>query len=306
MKKIVTLFIFLILYLFGYAQGGVWTWVKGSDTLNSPGHYGIKGVPDPANCPPGRYQAAQWKDLNGNFWIFGGTDGGGEDYNDLWKYEPTTNIWTWVNGSSIPNGLGVYGTKGIPGPNNVPGARGHGSTTWTDQQGHLWMHAGFGYDQLGTCFCPIDDMWMYDIPTNQWTWMQGATVGLTSANFGTLGTADTGNTPGARSEANTAWVKSDGTLWTYGGNGGDSVGWGNDMWKFDVSNNKWTWMSGDSSGLSWSFGTQGVENSTNLPVASTPYTCWQDANENFYFFFRIAIYTWRSWCFGWRKSIVEI
>jgi beta-lactamase regulating signal transducer with metallopeptidase domain len=35
-------------------------------------------------------------------------------FNDLWKYSPLANQWTWVSGNNTVNVTGVYGTKGVP------------------------------------------------------------------------------------------------------------------------------------------------------------------------------------------------
>ena len=65
--------------------------------------------------------------------------------NDLWRYDPETNQWTWVSGSNTRNQVGVYGTKGVPDAANVPGARSD-SISWTDSTGNLWLFGGDGYD----------------------------------------------------------------------------------------------------------------------------------------------------------------
>ncbi|MCX6272682.1 MAG: hypothetical protein NTU44_15985, partial [Bacteroidetes bacterium] len=54
------LFLFNCTFLFG--QQGQWTWMKGDTTFNSMGHYGIQGVPDPANTPPALYGSGDWAD----------------------------------------------------------------------------------------------------------------------------------------------------------------------------------------------------------------------------------------------------
>jgi hypothetical protein len=54
-------------------------------------HLGIQGVADSANIPQGLYESAQWRDLQGNFWLFGGIDLNWGDYqNAMWKYDPVT------------------------------------------------------------------------------------------------------------------------------------------------------------------------------------------------------------------------
>src|SRR5579863_5589445 len=84
-----------------FAQSGTWVWMNGSDTFNSPGNYGTKGVVSVNNCPQALYQAAQWTDRQGNLWLFGGVDSLFHAHSDLWKYNPGTNTWVWVNGPGI-------------------------------------------------------------------------------------------------------------------------------------------------------------------------------------------------------------
>src|SRR5262245_31271830 len=131
MKKTVLSFLLLsFACVLCLAQGGTWTWMKGDSTAGSPGVYGTQGVPSPTNTPPGIYQACRWVDLDGNFWIYGGNNIGTAK-NTLWKFDPVTNEWTWMHGSSSGNPNPVYGTQGVPDPANTPGARAWGISTWT-------------------------------------------------------------------------------------------------------------------------------------------------------------------------------
>src|SRR4051812_10931909 len=94
------------------SQAGMWTWVKGSNSGSPPAVYGTQGIEAAANTPRGFYEAAEWTDLQGNFWLFGGLSSG--EFSDLWKYNPTTNNWTWVKGPGINGSAGSYGTIGVP------------------------------------------------------------------------------------------------------------------------------------------------------------------------------------------------
>src|SRR3972149_4073907 len=119
--------------LFCFSQTDEWTWMKGDNLANLPGFYGTKGVSSPNNKPKGRYESAEWKDQQGNFWMFGGNlTSSFNYYNDLWKYNPASNEWTWISGDSIPNQAGVYGIPTFPSPTNKPGGRGLAMITWTD------------------------------------------------------------------------------------------------------------------------------------------------------------------------------
>jgi len=169
-KRLLLLSAFVCCMMESFAQGGTWTWMKGSNAPNSLGNYGVKGVAAATNEPPGRYQTCFWTDNQGNFWLFGGVLGSigfGDLGNDLWKYDVGTNMWTWVNGPncvSAPQPAGVYGTQGVPSPANFPAGRGYGANCWTDNNGDLWLYGG--YSNLGQ----LDDLWKYEIATNQWTW----------------------------------------------------------------------------------------------------------------------------------------
>jgi gliding motility-associated-like protein len=250
--------------------------MRGSSTPSPLGNYGTKGVAAATNEPPGRYQGCFWTDKAGDFWLFGGGTAGvtGGIGNDLWKYDVSTNMWTWINGpncQSAPNPAGVYGTKGIPSPNNYPAARGFGADCWTDNNGDLWLFGGYG---------GYDDLWKYNIASNQWTWVSGSqTVALPV--FGTMGTPASTNTPGRVSEVKSGWVDAGDNLWMFGGqtNAGPSP-----LWKYDIASDTWTWMSGSTTTSTGSYGTYRVEAAANQPPTRLSYTRWRDPNDNMYVF----------------------
>src|ERR1035441_6276767 len=110
--------------------------------------------------------------MSGNFWLFGGdgfdANGNWGELNDLWEFEPSTNKWAWMGGSSTPGCVandfcgepGVYGTLGRPAAGNIPGSR-TGASTWTDGFGHLWLFGGEGKDANGE-FGSLNDLWEFD------------------------------------------------------------------------------------------------------------------------------------------------
>src|SRR5579859_865578 len=89
-----------------YAQDNEWTWMGGSDAnAAAPGVYGTLGVPEPGNFPGAHQYSASWTDASGAMWMFGGlawdaNDSGPAYMNDLWKYNPDSNEWAWMGGSS--------------------------------------------------------------------------------------------------------------------------------------------------------------------------------------------------------------
>src|SRR5687768_11384795 len=99
MKQITAFFLFFLLSTTLISQN--YTWMRGSP-LNGPitGTYGTQGVAAATNDPGTRHGAATWVDASGNLWLFGGegvsTTPTMSLLSDLWKYNPTTNEWTWV------------------------------------------------------------------------------------------------------------------------------------------------------------------------------------------------------------------
>ena len=61
--------------------------------------------------------------------------------NDLWKYNISTNQWTWMSGSNDTNQLGIYGDIGVPSNSSVPGSR-YLSISWVDSKDTLWLFGG--------------------------------------------------------------------------------------------------------------------------------------------------------------------
>jgi N-acetylneuraminic acid mutarotase len=252
-----------------------WTWVGGANTAGAAGSYGAKGTPAGGNVPGARWFASGWTDASGNLWLFGGVACNCDSWlNDLWQFNPTTQQWTWMSGSSSFNAAGSYGAKGIAASSNVPGARGN-AYAWTDKSGNLWLLGGALAE--GTASNIGNDLWEYNVAANQWTWIAGSNSYSAGSVYGTLGTAAPGNVPGAR-QAGASWVDAVGDLWLFGGTGvGGSYGPLNDFWKFNIASNEWTWMGGAQIvGSSGSFGVMGTPSVSNIPSAREALVTWVD------------------------------
>ncbi|MEO8151363.1 MAG: kelch repeat-containing protein [Bacteroidia bacterium] len=280
-NQLLHIIIFLFLCSGAFAQAGEWTWMRGDSTNNPIGYFGVKGVPSPLNTPPSLYEASQWTDMQGNFWLYGRISiisGNNTSYSDLWKFDPLTNEWTWIFGTGQINQSVIYGVKGVSSPINSPGARALGSGTWVDLQGNLWLYGGISYDTSYGNGGIAADLWKYDVSINEWTWINGFNVFVfATGNY----LAPSGTHPGSRVEFNTTWTDSLGNLWLFGGDGAD--GCYNDLWKYEIAADTWTLMKGDT--LPGSFGisgTMGVPSTLNFPAARLCYCKWQDNIGNFY------------------------
>jgi len=288
-----------------------WAWMGGSSVLTDcgnmfcypPGVYGTLGTPTPGNIPSGLVLATSWTDSRGRLWLFGGqgigADGVIGDLNSLWKFDPSSNEWAWMDGSDTSSQPGVYGILGTPAAGNTPGSRDSG-TGWTDNSGHLWLFGGVGYDS-SSLLGYLNDLWEFDPSANEWAWMGGNNTlpnksgyGGQPGIYGTLGTPAAGNVAGGRSDAS-GWTDSDGHLWLFGGVGYDSsgtLGYLNDLWGFNPSTNQWVWVGGSSSmncgaggcGQSGVYGTLGKPAAGNTPGGRNNASRWTDNSGNFWLF----------------------
>jgi N-acetylneuraminic acid mutarotase len=280
-----------------------WTWMGGSNTATNSGLggiagvYGTKGQASSSSYPGSRDYAASWTDADGNLWLFGGygwdSNGTDGELNDLWKYDPVANQWTWVSGSSaVPaeghGQPGVYGTRGTPASANVPGGREIGAQ-WTDKAGNLWLFGGSGPDVTGTNTI-LNDLWKFDVASGEWAWMAGDAISPGYGTYGSIGVPSASNTPGGRMYSNN-WVDDDGNLWLFGGNGFAADGYGgllNDLWEYLPASGEWAWMGGNSAGSAVGgpgvYGTLGVAAATNLPGTRMSATEWDDGHGVFWLF----------------------
>jgi hypothetical protein len=219
MKKLFTILLLIFSYS-TYSQFGInaqWTWIKGDNTFNQPGNYGTKGVTVFSNKPSARTGSATWTDASGNTYIYSGNN-----YADMWKYEPATNNWTWVQGDNTPNTSAVYGSLNVANANNSPGTRLE-AAFWKDNNGMFWLYGGINRP---------DDLWKFDPSTNIWTWVKGNNTGTVASIYNPANA----RTPGSRFSSNT-WVDATGNLWVFGGM--SAAGFSNELWKYDIAINEW-------------------------------------------------------------------
>ncbi|MBC7947628.1 MAG: T9SS type A sorting domain-containing protein [Chitinophagaceae bacterium] len=290
MKTTLPFFTLLLYASFSYSQIGsstILTWMKGDNTIEQPGVYGIRGLADTSNKPGARDFSATWRDAAGDLWLFGGYGNDRNNnagfLNDLWKYNPATNVWTWVAGDSLIGQPGVYGQQGIPHDLNKPCAS-YSSASWTDADGNLWLFGGFGDAGAGPGF--LNHLWKYTPSTNRWTWIKGDNVVDETGRYGSRGTPHNNNKPGGRYGSRT-WVDNAGKLWLFGGYGYDTENNGvlNDLWKFDPSTNKWVWVNGDNLVDQYGvYGSMGTGSVSNKPGGRYVSISWTDTNGDFWLF----------------------
>lgn len=175
--------------------------------------------------------------------------------------------WTWKWGPLAGTTLSASGL-GIFSPTNSPGER-YAAACWTDKTGKFWRYGGDTYA----------DLWCYDPSINQWALMNGGFTTI-PPNYGVMGVPSPMNTPGVATFGHPAWIDNNGDLWLYG------INFSDDLWKYTISTNMWTWMKGTGGGaVSVIYGTQGVASALNSPGQLNEIDCnWVDSNNNFWLY----------------------
>jgi N-acetylneuraminic acid mutarotase len=281
---------------------GQWAWMGGSQTIGSTcyqypsdynfcgraGVYGTLGIGSTSNIPGSRDSSVTWTDKKGNLWLFGGEgeDSAGNfgDLNDLWEFNPSTNQWTWMGGSSTVYQSGVYGTLGTPAAGNIPGSR-YGAVSWTDSNGNFWLFGGYGFDSGGN-YGSLNDLWEFNPTTNEWTWMGGSsTIAGATGIYGSIGVAAPGNVPSGRQYA-AGWTDGNGNFRMLGGVSDSFL---NDLWEFNPSSKEWTWIGGSSTvgangGQPGVYGSLGVAAAGNAPGGRYSSIDWTDRTGNLWLF----------------------
>lgn len=278
-----------------------WTWMNGSNALNETPIYGTQGVAAPYNKPGKRVFSLSCVDTNGNFWLFGGGDGWGGEINDLWKYDPTTNLWTWMKGDSTWGSFGIYGTKGVANPANTPGARTM-AAFHADKYGNLWLFGGDGND-ANSSSQSLNDIWKYNTTTNEWTWVHGDSLGSQLGTYGSKGLASSSNKISSRWGMGNWMNRTTDEFWIMGGYGYEysaTQGVLNDLWKFNLITHEWTWVNGDSIiNQSTVRGTKGISSPLNKLGGQILPISWIDTLGNLWSFGGMVI----SSAFGYSNEL---
>ena len=78
--------------------------------------------------------------------------------------------------------------------------------------------------------------------SGQWTWMKGDSIANNKKEYGVQGISSPSNNPCGRIGC-ASWTDISGNFWLFGGI--DSTGnYLNDLWKYNVVINEWTWIKG--------------------------------------------------------------
>lgn len=242
-----------------------WAWMGGAPGTSS-ASYGTKGVAAPSNWPGPRNSPACWTDSAGRFWLYGGLSMTRSPA-DLWVYETSTTLWTWMAGTSF-EATPSYGAPGEFSPTFTPGSRVL-SDSWVDGDGHLWL---YGSDRPHV----RSDLWKFNTQTLQWARMKPS--GPSVPQVGEKGVPAETNNPGVRYTWQN-WKDSAGDLWLFGGEPSAL------LWRYTAADNNWTWEGGTTT--TYQLGHYGVFQTAsplNAPGSRWRGQAWVDAGNNFWLF----------------------
>jgi hypothetical protein len=182
------------------------------------------------------------------------------------------NDWTWMAGNNTADQFGlalaapppptVPPTPPPPPPacppvsNRTPGGSNY-SSTWTDNNGNLWLLTGEGL--TSTTPPPSNQPQLFN---ELWVYTGTGNYTGSCANVWTL-VRNAGTTPPARWGAITWTDTGTGNLFLFGGQG-DGLVFLNDLWEYNISGNTWTYHTGGFN-LPGVYGTQGTASAGNLP-----------------------------------------
>ena len=195
--------------------------------------------------------------------------------NDIWAFDG--NSWLYHSPVNNTNIASVHVDRGRPSDMAWPGSRSR-HAIWSDDldSGRVWIMGGDSQTD-GQDASRLNDMWMFDPTSVQWTWVGDANSTRTNelGKYGTKHLAYPTNWPGARYDA-AFWIDGEGVRWMHGGSGWGSClnfqngtcwdgldgpvgeqGALNDLWAFS----------------NWCTGGLRVERSSTLCSGTTGQTC---------------------------------
>lgn len=257
-----------------------WTRI-GMHEAYDPGEYGYyetQGEYSGKNCPAyNTFTRMSWNANDEQMYLYESFD----ERVRFWEFDTEIMMWRCLTDTETltPH----FGTQGVFSAENFPGER-NNSAMWVDLDGNLWLYSGARMES----FDPFCDLWKYDRQMRMWAWISGSNDGQ-DGSYETLGIPSATAFPSFRgvpsngSQAETM-VDNNGNLVLFRG------AKSNDLWRYNISANEWTWLSGmDPSNIN-SSGVQEVldENSNGDPSRVGPRSLhrekgyfWVDSDNNY-------------------------
>jgi hypothetical protein len=171
-----------------------------------------------------------------------------------WNYSPAADLFYYLKGSSANTAFGVlssvnYTFKGVENATAMPYSHA-GAVAVADANGLLWMIGGLASVPQAASSNTADsnDVWSYNISSNNWRWVAGDKPVYNQFNngaFGTFRVPSIYNYPPYMRYMAGVVEKATGMVYMYGGGRGPStVSYSSAVWAFNLTSWEWTWMAG--------------------------------------------------------------
>jgi gliding motility-associated-like protein len=166
--------------------------------------------------------------------VFGGS-GTSDKYNDVWRYRPSKDMWTWISGSNIPHDTGKYPAQKCQFYDTYYPCNRMENQTASSNDGcskAFWSFGGWGGggSTLSTNGI-LNDLWLFDTDNFKWSWISGTKQQDHPGVYGTKGLRAASNMPPGK-EGHCMWIDKQNNLWVFGG---WKTGYieSNDLWRFE-------------------------------------------------------------------------
>lgn len=208
-------------------------------------------------------RTATWHDNEGNLWLFSGSD-----KSDLWRFNTTTNMWSFMGGSH-ENGNGNYIDKGIESPEAYPAYRKSMPNFFVDQNGHFVLFRG----------SKANDLWRYNPYSQRWTWVDGLMPSevnvIVLENIETDSSLFYLNTPTSSNQIlNVSWADNNNHYYIM-----DKKNYVHRVWKYDTIKGLWFLVHKPEDFANYSV--FGIEDDDLQPEMQKSCSIWQN-DENIY------------------------
>ncbi|WP_165836437.1 Kelch repeat-containing protein [Taibaiella soli] len=241
-----------------------WRFLKGYANPDGYRYYPKKGVYSKYATPGPKEQPVTWV-CNGKLYLYGSHSTNlyeTEKYGaDVWDYDPANHQWRLLRSHenvAIYNPPAVCGTKGVEDSLNNPGIR--AAATGFTYDNRLFLFGGYGFDAVGN-YGYLNDIWEYNVFTNNWEWVSGDSIVNTSQVTGPSGVFSSSAKPAGRTDAVSFYVNN--LFYIFGGQ--TNIDRANDLWAYNPATNEWCWFKGGLNAQHGSYGIKGVASSTNWP-----------------------------------------
>jgi hypothetical protein len=252
-------------------NANTWAWLAGPSGTMGAGVYGVIGHMNASYVPRARQAPTSSVSENlKSLILFGGRDGT-DLHNDLWLFNTSAAMWTWLGG--FPNSTDICGDS-LQAPARFWA---HSTMIENTDEAIFYMFGGFGYAMGCTESAARADLWQYNFSSGIWSWTSGPSNPDSDSVHGNLGEYGPSFHPSSRG-LGTFW--SDGfDIFLFGGRhwfyGQGTVL--NDLWRFNRTVNSWGWIAGylsDGTSAGIWYGAKGISGNLSYPGARSDSSFW--------------------------------